>query len=70
VLDPDDLRYFQTIARYGNLTVAARTLGLGQPALTSAVQRLESALSTTLLLRTNTGVVPTASGLFPLMFGR
>jgi DNA-binding transcriptional LysR family regulator len=62
VLDPADLRSFRSIARHGNLTVAARVLRVGQPALSSVVQRLESELGVTLLLRGHDGVVLTACG--------
>ena len=57
-----DLHYFQTIARCGNLTSAARLLGVRQPTLTVAMQRLEAEIGTTLLLRDRNGVTLTSTG--------
>jgi DNA-binding transcriptional LysR family regulator len=57
-----DLRYFQTIARCGNITGAARLLGVRQPSLTVAMQRLEAETGTTLLLRDRSGVTLTSTG--------
>ncbi|ETW96299.1 MAG: hypothetical protein ETSY1_27145 [Candidatus Entotheonella factor] len=57
-----DLRYFQTIARCGNITGAARLLGVRQPSLTVAMQRLEADVDTTLLLRDRSGVTLTSTG--------
>ncbi len=57
-----DLHYFQTIARCGNLTSAARLLGVRQPTLTVAMQRLEAEVGTMLLLRDRSGVTLTSTG--------
>jgi DNA-binding transcriptional LysR family regulator len=57
-----DLQYFQTIARCENLTSAARQLGVQQPTLTVALQRLEAEVGTTLFLRDRTGVTLTSTG--------
>jgi DNA-binding transcriptional LysR family regulator len=57
-----DLQYFQTIARCGNITSAARMLGVRQPTLTVALQRLEAEIGTTLFLRDRRGVTLTSSG--------
>jgi DNA-binding transcriptional LysR family regulator len=57
-----DLQYFQTIARCGNLTSAARLLGVRQPTLTVAMQRLEAEVGSTLLLRDRSGVTLTSTG--------
>src|SRR5918992_4799729 len=57
-----DLQYFQAIARCGNLTSAARQLGVQQPTLTVALQRLEAEVGTTLFLRDRTGVTLTSTG--------
>ena len=57
-----DLRYFQTIARCGNITGASRLLGVQQPSLTVAMQRLEAETGTTLLLRDRSGVTLTSTG--------
>lgn len=57
-----DLHYFQTIARYGNITTAARMLGMRQPTLTVAMHRLEAEIGTTLFLRDRSGVTLTDTG--------
>ena len=46
----------------GSLRAAARRVGVSQPALTKMLRELERELSTTLLVRSTTGVVPTAQG--------
>lgn len=58
----DVLRYFVAIARHGTLTAAAREVGVSQPALTTALRRLESQLETTLFTRGRKGAELTASG--------
>jgi DNA-binding transcriptional LysR family regulator len=57
-----DLRYFQMIARCGNITGASRLLGVQQPSLSVAMQRLEAETGTTLLLRDRSGVTLTSTG--------
>jgi LysR family glycine cleavage system transcriptional activator len=56
------LRIFATAARSGSLTGAAAVLGIGQPAVSHAIKRLERQLSTTLLHRSRTGVRATVPG--------
>lgn len=56
------LRIFATAASTGNLTAAARRLGIGQPAVSHAISRLERALDTQLLERDSTGVLTTQAG--------
>ncbi len=56
------LRYFQVIASCGNLTHAARQLGVQQSTLSVAMQRLEAEMGTTLLLRDRSGVTLTSTG--------
>lgn len=56
------LRYFVAIARAGHITRAAAALGVTQPALSAAVQRLESEVGADLLLRTGKGVELTEAG--------
>lgn len=56
------LRVFVAVVDAGSFTGAARRLGLGQPAVSHAVARLERTLSATLLVRSRTGVTPTAVG--------
>jgi DNA-binding transcriptional LysR family regulator len=47
----------------GSLRSAGRRLGVTQPALTKLIRELERELSTTLLVRSTTGVVATAQGM-------
>lgn len=61
-LDINDLRYFMEVKARGSLTAAARSLGVTQPSLTAAMQRLERHFETTLLLRDRTGVKLTVTG--------
>jgi DNA-binding transcriptional LysR family regulator len=56
------LHYFQTTARCGNITLAARRLGVQQPSLSVALRRLETELGTTLLQRERDGVTLTSTG--------
>lgn len=46
----------------GSLRSAARRVGVSQPALTKMIRELEHELAAPLLLRSTTGVVPTAQG--------
>ena len=59
---PWDLRYFQEIAHTLNLSRAAERLGVGQPALSLALKRLEETLQVKLFLRRNRGLTLTAAG--------
>lgn len=61
-MDLTQLRYFQGIARAGNMTHAARTLHVSQPTVSLAVKHLEASLGTTLFMRHRSGVSLTASG--------
>lgn len=56
------LRYFVRVVELGSMGRAARDLGVVTSALSQQISRLESELSTRLLQRTSTGVVPTAAG--------
>src|SRR5690348_2310472 len=57
-----DIEYFAAIARYGHLGRAAEALGLGQPALSMSLRRLETVAKTKLVKRTAKGVDLTAVG--------
>ncbi len=57
-----DLQWFRQAVEAGNLHNAAEVLGITQPALSKAVQRLERSLGVRLLERTPRGVAPTAIG--------
>ncbi len=58
----EHLRYFQTVARCGSLSAAARALQISQPGLTAVVKQLEQSFGTRLLVRMRTGVALTATG--------
>jgi DNA-binding transcriptional LysR family regulator len=61
-MDLVHLRYFRAIAEIGNLTAAAKKLGVAQPTLTAAVKKLEDHLESKLLLRNPRGVTVTPTG--------
>lgn len=54
------LPVFMTLMQERNLTKAANTLNLGQPAVSAALKRLREALNDELLYRTPKGMVPTS----------
>ncbi|CAL9644339.1 LysR family transcriptional regulator [Streptomyces sp. enrichment culture] len=56
------LRYFRAVVEEGNLTRAARSLGLGSSALSEQIIALERQLDVRLFHRTRAGMVPTAAG--------
>lgn len=58
----EHLRYFQTVARCGSLSAAARALQISQPGLTAVVKQLEQSFGTKLLVRMRTGVTLTTTG--------
>ena len=57
------LRALVAAVEEGSLRSAAKRLGVSQPALTKLIRELERELSTTLLLRSTTGVIATAQGM-------
>ena len=57
------LRYFVRVVELGSMGRAAADLGVVTSALSQQISRLEGELSTRLLSRTATGVVPTDAGL-------
>jgi len=61
-MDLVHLRYFRSIAEAGNLTAAAKKLGVAQSTLTAAVKKLEEHLQSKLLLRNSRGVTVTPTG--------
>ena len=58
----DELRYFVAIAQLGTFRQAAGRVHLSQPALTAAMQRLETTFGATLLHRGRGGASLTAAG--------
>ncbi|MET1534164.1 LysR family transcriptional regulator [Burkholderia sola] len=61
-METRDLEYLLAVERHGSIGKAADALGLSQPALTKAMQRLEAQIGATLFERTGTGVTPTSVG--------
>lgn len=59
---PSEVLYFLEVARTQNLTRASERLGITQPSLSLAIQRLETKLGRPLLVRQKTGVHLTKSG--------
>lgn len=57
------LRYFVKVVEMTSLGRAALELGVGTSALSQQMSKLEAELSTRLLNRTSSGVIPTAAGL-------
>ncbi len=53
---------FYTVAKYRNISGAARALYISQPAISKAISRLEQNLDTTLFLRSSRGVRLTEEG--------
>jgi len=58
----NDLTYFLTVASTGTLARAAEQLGISQPAITKAIQRLECKVGVALVERTARGSVLTEAG--------
>jgi DNA-binding transcriptional LysR family regulator len=61
-MDLRDIEYFAVIAQHGHLGRAAEALGLGQPALSMSLRRLERSAQAKLVKRTPKGVELTAVG--------
>ncbi|UEP25807.1 LysR family transcriptional regulator [Burkholderia ambifaria] len=61
-METRDLEYLLAVERHGSIGKAAEALGLSQPALTKAMQRLEALLGVTLFERTGTGMTATSAG--------
>jgi DNA-binding transcriptional LysR family regulator len=62
MMDLRDIEYFAVVARQGHLGRAAEALGLGQPALSMSLRRLEKSAQAKLVRRTPKGVELTAVG--------
>jgi DNA-binding transcriptional LysR family regulator len=61
-MDLRDIDYFAAVAKHGHLGRAAEALGLGQPALSMSLRRLERSAQAKLVKRTPKGVELTAVG--------
>jgi LysR family transcriptional regulator, cell division regulator len=62
ILDLHTLKIFQTVAKLGSISQAARELQYAQSNITMKIQQLESDLHTTLFHRHNRGTALTAKG--------
>jgi molybdate transport repressor ModE-like protein len=62
ILDLHTLKIFQTVAKLGSISQAARELQYAQSNITMKIQQLESNLQTTLFHRHNRGTALTAKG--------
>ena len=62
LMDLRDIDYFAVVAQHGHLGRAAEALGLGQPAVSMSLRRLEKAAEAKLVKRTPKGVELTAVG--------
>jgi DNA-binding transcriptional LysR family regulator len=61
-MDTRDIDYLLAVDMYGGVSRAAEALGLSQPALTKAIQRVEAMTGLPLFERTALGVTPTQAG--------
>lgn len=61
-MDLHALKIFQTVAKSGSISQAARELEYAQPNITMKIQQLETDLQTTLFYRHNRGTTLTAKG--------
>jgi len=62
IISPVDLKYFMEVSQTKNLSRAAERIGITQPSLTLAIQRVEESLGTKVLIRTKKGVFLTQAG--------
>lgn len=56
------LRYFQVLYRWRNVTAAARSLSVAQPSVTEQLRKMESVLGCQLFERSRDGLAPTDAG--------
>ncbi|MGF6506386.1 LysR family transcriptional regulator [Paraburkholderia sp. 32] len=61
-METRDLEYLLAVEKHGGIGRAAEVLGMSQPALTKAIQRVEAQVGLGLFERTATGIVPTQAG--------
>lgn len=67
-MDLNTLKIFQTVAKMGSISQAARELKQAQSNITMKIQQLESNLQTTLFHRHNRGTALTAKGIMLLTY--
>ncbi len=61
-VDIELYKIFYMVAKYQNITKAAESLYISQPAVTMSIKKLEEQLDTTLFVRTKRGVILTSEG--------
>ncbi|MGA9911144.1 MAG: LysR family transcriptional regulator [Paraburkholderia sp.] len=61
-MESRDLDYLLAVEKHGGINKAADALGMSQPALTKAIQRVEAQTGLALFQRTANGVAPTQAG--------
>ncbi|CAG4889386.1 HTH-type transcriptional regulator TdfR [Paraburkholderia saeva] len=61
-METRDLDYLLAVDEHGGIGKAAEALGMSQPALTKAIQRVEAQTGLALFQRTAHGVAPTQAG--------
>lgn len=61
-METRDLEYLLVVERCGSIGKAAEALGMSQPALTKAIQRMETQVGVMLFERTANGMKPTVAG--------
>ncbi|OAJ57106.1 LysR family transcriptional regulator [Paraburkholderia ginsengiterrae] len=61
-METRDLDYLLAVEEHGGIGKAAEALGMSQPALTKAIQRVEAQTGLALFQRTANGVTPTQAG--------
>lgn len=59
------LRQFAAVAKYENMTRAAESLNVAQPAVSKTIRNLESELGAELFERTGKGLAPHRAGRYP-----
>lgn len=58
----DSIKYFISVAKHGSLSLAAKSLGISQSALSQSMKNLEQSLTVTLFNRNTRGVILTEEG--------
>ena len=62
IVSPADLKYFSDVAKTLNMSRSAERLGISQPSISLALQRLEHNIGTPLFIRSKRGVTLTQAG--------
>lgn len=70
MINSNDLKCFIVTAKHLHVTLAAKELGLSQPALSHCIKRLEAEVGDTLFLRRKDGLLLTKAGLYLLNKGQ